>query len=117
MQAALQQDTGAAQLQHLFNFFVDRFKRKDVTVFGAERPVEGAEGTVLGAEVGVIDVAIDLVGDHARVVLGQAQLMRFMPRPTRSSDSSISIACCLLRLMGSETFYSKSAGTSECRKV
>ncbi len=76
MQAALQQNAGAAQLQHLFNFFVDGFKGEDVAVFGAERPVKGAEGTILGAEVGVIDVAIDLVSDHARIVLRQAHLVR-----------------------------------------
>src|SRR5258705_5658652 len=76
MQSALQQNSGAAELQHLFNFRVDGFKGEDVAVFGAERAVEGAVGAVIGAEVGVIDVAIDLVSDHARVVLGQAHLMR-----------------------------------------
>ena len=30
-----------------------------------QRAVEGAEGAVLGAEVGVVDIAIDDVGDHA----------------------------------------------------
>ena len=29
------------------------------------RAVEGAEGAVFGAEVGVVDVAVDDVGDHA----------------------------------------------------
>ena len=29
------------------------------------RAVEGAEGAVLGAEIGVVDVAIDDVGDYA----------------------------------------------------
>jgi hypothetical protein len=30
-----------------------------------KRPVKGAEGAVFRAEIGVIDVAIDDVGDHA----------------------------------------------------
>jgi hypothetical protein len=76
MQSALQQNAGAAELQHLFDFLVDGFKRKDVAVFSPQRAVERAERAVLGAEVGVVDVAIDLVSDHARVVLGQAHLMR-----------------------------------------
>src|SRR5260221_2554952 len=76
MQAALQENAGAAKFQHPFDFFVDGFKREDVAVFGAERPVKGAERTILGAEVGVVNVAIDLVGDHARVVLRQAHLVR-----------------------------------------
>ena len=30
-----------------------------------ERAIKGAEGAVLGAEIGVVDIAIDDVGDHA----------------------------------------------------
>ena len=68
MQAALHQHAGAAEFDGLANFFVDGVEIEDVTFFrgGAfQRAVEGAEGAVFGAEVGVIDVAVDDVGDGA----------------------------------------------------
>jgi hypothetical protein len=77
MEATLQQDSRAAELEHLVDFFVDFLERQDVAVSRAERPVERAEGTILGAEIRVVDVAVDLVGHDARVVLLQAHLVRF----------------------------------------
>ena len=73
MKAALHEDAGTAHLLGLGDFFVDFFEREDVALFGAgdvfaffgERAVEGAEGAVLGAEIGVVDIAIDDVGDYA----------------------------------------------------
>ena len=68
MQAALHQHAGAAQFDGLANLFVDGVELEDVAFFGGrafQRTVEGAEGAVLGAEVGVVDVAVDDVGDHA----------------------------------------------------
>ena len=73
MKAALHEDAGAAHLQGFGDLLVDFFEREDVALVGAgnvfaffgERAVEGAEGAVLGAEVGVVDVAIDDVGDDA----------------------------------------------------
>ena len=76
MQAALQEDAGAAQLEHLVNFFVNGFEGEDVTVFRAEGAVKRAKRTILGAEICVIDVAVDLVGDHAWIVFLQAHLVR-----------------------------------------
>ncbi len=96
MQAALQQHAGAAQLDRLAHLVVDGVEVEDVSLGGElalQRPIEGAEGAVLGAEVGVINVAVDDVGDHAlgmqaaahRVglhtdadqVIGAKQLQRF----------------------------------------
>ena len=68
MQAALHQHAGAAQLDGLANLVVDGFELEDVALFGRgslQRPVEGAEGAILGAEIGVVDVAVDDVGDDA----------------------------------------------------
>ena len=68
MQAALQQDAGAAQLHRLPHLVVNRFEVEDVAFLrqlALQRAIEGAEGAVLGAEVGVVDVAVDDVGDHA----------------------------------------------------
>ena len=96
MQAALQQHAGAAQLDRLAHLVVDGVEVEDVALgrqLALQRPVEGAEGAVLGAEVGVVNVAVDDVGDHAlgmqaaahRVglhtdadqVIGAKQLQRF----------------------------------------
>ena len=79
MQPALQQNSRAAQLQHLFDFLIDRFQRQDVTLFVANRPVKRTERTILGAEIRVVDVAIDLVSHHARIILRQPELVRLHP--------------------------------------
>src|ERR1700731_1945023 len=76
MQPALEQNSGAAEFQHFVDFLVNLLERKDVAVLGAERPVEGAKRTILGAEIRVVDVAVGLVGDHAWVVFLQAHLVR-----------------------------------------
>jgi hypothetical protein len=76
VQPTLEQNSGAAELQHFVDFLVNLLERQDVAVLGAERPVEGAEGAILGAEIGVVDVAVDLVGDDAGVVFLQAHFVR-----------------------------------------
>src|SRR5260370_8112099 len=76
MQTALKQNSGAAELQHLVDFLVDFLEGKNVAILGAERPVKRAEGTILRAEIRVVDVAVDLIGHNARVVFLQAHLMR-----------------------------------------
>ena len=66
--AALHEDAGAAHLDGLADLVVDGVEVEDVAFGGElalERPIEGAEGAVLGAEVGVVDVAVDDVADHA----------------------------------------------------
>ncbi len=76
MQAALEQNSGAAEFQHLVDFLVDLLKRQNVTVLGAERTVKRTEGAILGAKIRVVDVAVDLVSDDAGVVFLQAHLVR-----------------------------------------
>ncbi len=76
VQAALQQDARAAQFKHFFNFFVDGFKRKQIAFLRAERAIECAERAVFGAEIRVVDVAIDLISRHARVRFLAAHLHR-----------------------------------------
>jgi len=80
MQAALHEHAGAAELNGFADFFVDGVEVENVTVFGGgafQRAVEGAEGAVLGAEIGVVDVAVDDVGDHALGMLGAADGVGF----------------------------------------
>ena len=76
IQAALHENAGAAERDGLLDLLQDGVEREDVAVLRAHGPVEGAEGAILGAEIGVVDVAIDLVGGHARIVFLLAQLIR-----------------------------------------
>ena len=68
MQAALHENAGATHGDCFCDFVVDGFEVEDVA-FGSllafEWTIEGTEGAVLGAEVGVVDVAIDDVGHNA----------------------------------------------------
>src|SRR6266566_2623808 len=68
MQAALHQHARAAKFDGFANLVVDRFEIEDVPLFGFgsfQWTIKRAECAVLGAEVRVINVAIDDVGDHA----------------------------------------------------
>ena len=76
IQTALHQDPGAAQGDGLLDFFENRFMRQNVAVFRPHGAVEGAEGAILGAEIRVIDIAVDLVGNHARIGFLFAHLVR-----------------------------------------
>ena len=76
VQPALHQNARAAERDGLFDFFENGLEGQDVSVLRAQRPIERAERAILGAEIRVIDIAIDLVGDHARIGLFLAQLVR-----------------------------------------
>src|ERR1700678_3454467 len=76
MQAALQQNSVTAQLDHFLDFVVNRLERQNVAVLRANRPVERAEGTIFGAEIRVINVAVDLIRRHARVGFAAAHFVR-----------------------------------------
>src|SRR5437773_11067034 len=68
MQAALHQHARAAEFDRLANLVVDRFEIEDVPLFSFgsfQWTIKRAECAVLGAEVRVINVAIDDVSDHA----------------------------------------------------
>jgi hypothetical protein len=67
MQASLHQHSCAAEVHGLANLVVDRIELEDVSLFRLrpfQRTVKRAEGAVFGAEVRVIDVAINDVRDH-----------------------------------------------------
>ena len=65
MQTALHQDAGAAQVDGLLDLLEDHFLRKNVAFGVAHRAVERAEAAILGAEVRVVDIAVDDVADDA----------------------------------------------------
>ena len=65
MQAALHQHAGAAQVQGLLDLGENGLVIVDVAFGVAHGPVEGAKAAIFRTEIGVIDVAIDNVGNHA----------------------------------------------------
>jgi hypothetical protein len=75
MQASLQQNPGSSQFEHLVDLCVDGFEWKNVAVFCAQWPVKRAKRTILGAEIGVIDITVDLIGDDARIIFLQPHLL------------------------------------------
>jgi hypothetical protein len=79
MQTALKKNSITAEFEHLFDLLENFLEAEDVAVFGADGTIERAEGAIFGAEIGVIDVAVDLIGGDARVVLFQAELMSGHP--------------------------------------
>src|SRR5436305_5208611 len=67
MQTALHQHACSADLDRFSNFFVNRFEIEDVpfrSQFALERTIESAKRTIFRAEVRVINIAIDDVGDY-----------------------------------------------------
>src|SRR5580693_1920339 len=86
MQPALHQNAGAAQVDGLLNLVEDHFLRMDVAFGMPHGPVERTETAILGAEIGVVDVAIDDIADDT-------VRMQLLPhRIGRHSDSNQIIA-------------------------
>src|SRR4029077_15871886 len=84
MQAALHQYASASKFLGLANLVVDGLEFKDISLFGLralQRAIESAESAILGAEVCVVNVAIDDVGDHALGVALAAQPVGFHANP------------------------------------
>ncbi len=89
MQPALHQHAGAAKFDRLANLVVDRVEVEDVAFFRRrplQRAIKGAEGAVLGAEIRVINVAVDDVSDRALRMQLRRTASASMPIPIRSSD-------------------------------
>ena len=73
MQTSLHEHARAAEFNGLANFFVDSVEIKNVTLFGGgpfQRAIESAERAIFGAEIRVVNVAIDDVGDYALGMFG-----------------------------------------------
>src|SRR6185312_9213054 len=75
VQAALHQDAGAAEVDRLADLVEDHFLRVHVAFLMPRRAVKGAEAAIFGAEIRVIDIAIDDVADHALGVQLAAHLI------------------------------------------
>src|ERR1700678_444394 len=62
METSLHQHAGASEFDGLANLFVDGVEIQDVTFLGRrafQRTIKSAESAILGAKVGVIDVAVN----------------------------------------------------------
>src|SRR5713226_8329610 len=75
MQPALKENAGAAEREHFVNLLVDGFEREQIAFLRTEGTVKGAKRAVLGAEIGVVDVAVNLIRGDARVGLLLADLV------------------------------------------
>ena len=68
MQAALHQHSGTTHFDGLANLFVNGFELEDVSLFGfgtLQWTIEGTEGAIFGAEICVVNVAINDIRRHA----------------------------------------------------
>src|ERR1700752_426956 len=75
MQTALHQDPSAAERYRLIDLFADLLKAANVSVGCTRATVERAESANDVADVGVVDVAIDDVGDDVIGVTPRADLI------------------------------------------
>ena len=79
--AALHEDAGAAHLLRLGDLGCRWCRSRGCSLrlasLALERAIEGAEGAVLRAEIGVVDVAVDNVGDDAFRVEAAAHRVGF----------------------------------------
>src|SRR3569623_90011 len=65
MQAALHQHSRAAEVERFLDLLEDYFLRQNIPFGMSHGPVECAEAAILRAEVGVVDVAVDDIGNDA----------------------------------------------------
>ena len=76
MDAALHQDAGAVERQGLLDLAADLLERQQVALGVARLAVEGAEPALVDADVGVVDVAVDVVGRDRGIVEAVPHLVR-----------------------------------------
>ena len=76
MQPALHQNARAAQRDRLVNLFANFIERAHISVRRAGPAIEGAERADDVADVRVVDVAVDDVGDDVVGMLALANLVR-----------------------------------------
>jgi len=72
---ALHQDASAVEGQRLLDLAADLLERQQIPLGVAGLPVEGAEAALVDADVGVVDVAVDVVGGDRGVVEAVAHLV------------------------------------------
>src|SRR5580692_5992857 len=84
MQSALHQHARAAEFDGLANFLVDSVQVENVAFLSSrsfQRTIEGAEGAIFRAEIRVVDVAVDDVGNGSLRMQLAAHRIRFHADP------------------------------------
>src|SRR6266536_1839949 len=79
MQAALHQHAGAAESDGFVDSFTDLFYRMNVCIRFSGPAIKRAKGADDIADVGIIDVAVDDVGDDITRIFSLAYLIRGQP--------------------------------------
>ncbi len=88
VEAALEEDAAAAVVLEFLELGGQLVPAQDVAAFGPGRPVKGAEAAAGDANVGVIDVAVDHVGDPGLGVERRRTRSAAAPRASRSRSQS-----------------------------
>src|SRR3954452_20689394 len=77
VQSALHQNPGATKVDGLLDLVEDDFDRQDIALGVVQRTLERTEAAVFGTNIGVVDVAVDNISDHAlRVQLATNRVSR-----------------------------------------
>ena len=77
VQSALHEDPRPAEIERLLDLFEDHFVRVEIPFSVAHRPVERAKAAVFRAEVRVIDVPVDDIGNDAVRMMFTPHRIRF----------------------------------------
>ena len=73
---ALKKDAGSAKVDRLLDLLAELVPREQVAFRVTRPPVERAELALVDTDVGVVDVAVDDVGDDLRIVQAIAHRVR-----------------------------------------
>ena len=109
MHTALHENAGAVERQGLFDLLADLLERQKVSFLVARFAIERAKSAPVDADVGVVDVAIDVVARGVRIVEAvahffgsqtevdqitvQEQLVGVTRRDTATADSIVDYGC------------------------
>src|ERR1700722_15857963 len=103
VQSALHQNAGTAEVDGLLNLVENHFLRMDVAFRMTHGPVERAEAAILGAEIRVVDIAIDNVAHHpVRVQLAANGISR---HPDANEVVAVIKFKCFFARHHAETFF------------
>jgi hypothetical protein len=89
MQAALHKRARAARLEGIGDSGINFLVIENVSLgslVALRRAIKCAVGTILNAEMGVVDIAVNDIGDHALRMQPAAYRICSMPKPMRSSE-------------------------------
>ncbi len=68
MDASLKQHSGPAEIHRLLNFLSQLVAGQEIPLRIPRTAIERAEAALVDTDIGVVDVAVDDVGDHLRII-------------------------------------------------